>query len=90
MRWHKTTVIIVSGRGIRKSKPIKDDKGELLVTQEQQQKWWEDYFPGILSKDKDKMTQSSNKEAKEIENENKDIRIKLTPPSPNSQRLKVH
>jgi hypothetical protein len=36
------------------------------------------------------MTQSSNKEAKEIENENKDIRIKLTPPSPNSQRLKVH
>jgi hypothetical protein len=50
---------ILSGRGFRKNKPIKDDKGELLVTQEQQLQGWEEYFSGIVNKDKDNKTQST-------------------------------
>jgi hypothetical protein len=81
-RWGDTKQLdisrILSGRGFRKKKPIKDDKGELLVTQEQQLKRWEEYF---FNKDKDKKTQSTKEE-------NEDIRIKLTPQ--HTQRLKGH
>jgi hypothetical protein len=42
---------ILSGRGLRKNKPIKVDKGERLVTQQQQVKRWEEYFSRILNKD---------------------------------------
>jgi uncharacterized protein YgfB (UPF0149 family) len=58
----------LSARGFRKNKPIKDDKDE-LVTQAQQLKRWEEYFSGILNKDKDKKTQSAEEEAEGNENE---------------------
>jgi hypothetical protein len=72
----------ISGKGFIKDKPIKDDKGEPLVTQEQLKRW-EEYLSRILNKDKDKKTQSTEEEAEE--NENEDIRIKL-----HAQRLKSH
>jgi hypothetical protein len=64
----------LSGKGVRKNKPIKNYKGEPLVTQEQLKRW-EEYFSGILNKGKDKKTQSTEEEAEE--------NIKL-------QRLKGH
>jgi hypothetical protein len=41
---------------------MKDCKGELHVTQEQQLKIWEEYFSRISNKDKDKKTQSTKEE----------------------------
>jgi hypothetical protein len=58
---------MLSGRGFRKSKPIKDDKSELLVTEEQQLNIWEEYFSGILNKDKNKKTNSTKEETEENE-----------------------
>jgi hypothetical protein len=54
--WHKITLYDIirtlSERRFRKNKPIKDDEGEKLVTKEQQLKRWEEYFSGIVNKDK--------------------------------------
>jgi hypothetical protein len=72
---------ILSGIGFRKNKPIRDDKGELFVTQEQQLKRWVECFSGILNKDKDKKTQNTKEDTEENENEDtyEVIRIKLHP-----------
>jgi hypothetical protein len=71
----------LSGKGFfRNSKTVRNKKGEILSTQEQQLRRWREHFLEILNREQEQGTQRQEENISE-RNVQRDPRINLDPPT---------